>query len=111
MAVGDPRPDQVLRAFLDRLHELSEWECDLSYHDGFAVGYATATAQFEAAIRFALGGPKTRSWHQAAERHHHAAQAKRLRQIADRPGRRPDDHPGGPVDFETGRALRSPSAP
>jgi hypothetical protein len=102
MGNPDPRPDQILRGFLDRLHELSEWECNLSYHDGFAAGYALATAEFEAAIRFALGGPKTRSWRHAAERHHEAARAWRLRQAADLPGRRPGDHPGGPVDFETG---------
>jgi hypothetical protein len=106
MGHPDPRPDQVLRAFLDRLHELGEWECDLSYHDGFAAGYALAAAEFEAAIRFALGGPKTRNWRQAAERHQRAVQARLLRQAADRPGRRPDDHPGGPVDFDTGRPSR-----
>jgi hypothetical protein len=106
MAVPDPRPDQILRGFLDRLHELSEWECDLSYHDGFAAGYALATAELEAAIRFALGGPKTRSWSQAAERHHRSVQARRLRRDADRPGRRPEDHPGGPVDFDTGRPVK-----
>lgn len=108
MGHPDPRRDQALRAFLDRLHELTEWECDLSYHDGFAAGYALAAAQYEAALRFALGGPKTRSRRDAAERHHRAARALRLRQEADEAGPRPGDHPGGPVDFDTGRPQRRP---
>ncbi len=110
MGHPDPRPDQVLRAFLDRLHELNEWESDLSYHDGFAAGYALAAAQYEAALRFALGGQRTRSWRDAAERHHRAAQALRLRRAADTPGPRPGDHPGGPVDFDTGHPHAAPKS-
>jgi hypothetical protein len=88
------------RAFLDRLHELCEWEADVSYHEGFRAGYAAAIAQVEAALRFALGGEDTRTWRQAANRHTHALSGKELRELQDEPGPRPGDYLGGPVPWE-----------
>jgi hypothetical protein len=90
---------------LDRLHELCEWENELSFHDGYAAGYAAANAEMAAAIRFMLGGPATRSWRQAVDQHHWAVNARRRREAADALGPRPGDHPGGPVDFDTGAPL------
>jgi hypothetical protein len=88
------------RAFLDRLHDLSEFEADVSYHDGFKAGYAAAIAQVEAALRFALGGEDTRTWRQAASRHSHALHGKELRELEDEPGPRPGDYLGGAVSWE-----------
>lgn len=90
---------------LDRLHELCEWENELSFHDGYAAGYAAANAEMAEAIRFMLGGPDARSWHQAVDQHHWALNARRRRDLADAVGPQPSDHPGGPVDFDTGVPL------
>jgi hypothetical protein len=88
------------RVFLDRLHELCEWENELSYHDGYMAGYESAIAQVEAALRYALGGEDTRTLRQAASRHQHALAGKALRELQDEPGPRPGDHLGGPVPWE-----------
>jgi hypothetical protein len=88
------------RVFLDRLHELCEFEADVSYHDGFKAGYAAAIAQVEAALRFALGGEDTKTWRQAASRHSHALHGKELRERQDEPGPRDGDYPGGAVSWE-----------
>jgi hypothetical protein len=88
------------RAFLNRLHELCEWEADVSYHDGFKAGYAAAIAQVEAALRYALGGDDTRTWRQAAARHSHALHGKELRELHDEPGPRSGDYLGGPVNWD-----------
>lgn len=105
MDPGDPWAAQILRRFVDRLHALGEWESDLSYHDGYAAGYADCGAQVVAALRFALGGPGARTWRAAVGRHHRAVEARRYRREADRGGPRPGDHVGGPVDFDTGRPV------
>lgn len=88
-----------MRDFVDRLHQLNEWENELSYHDGFVAGYAAAIAQVEVALRFALGGPDARSMREAARRLHHALAGRELRERQDEPGPRPGDHKGGPVRF------------
>ncbi len=102
---GDPWAPEVLRRFLDRLHALCEWEHGLSFHDGYTAGYAAANAEIVAVLRCALGGPGARTWRQAADWHLRAIDARRHRAHADRPGSRPGDHLGGPVDFDTGRPL------
>lgn len=88
---------------MDRLHELSEWECEVCYHDGYAAGYAAANAEFLAALQFALGGRKTRTLREAANIHHRTVVARRLREEADRREPRPGDYLGGPIDFERGQ--------
>jgi hypothetical protein len=90
---------------LDRLHELCDWENELSYHDGYVAGYAAANAEMAEAIRFMLGGPTARSWRQAVDQHHWALNARRRRGAADASGPLPGDHLGGPVDFDTGMPL------
>lgn len=88
------------RAFLDRLHQLCDWEADVSYHDGFNAGYTAAIAQVEEALRFALGGDEATTWGQAATRHTRALHGKELRELQDEPGPRAGDHLGGPVSWE-----------
>lgn len=102
---ADPWAALAFQRFMDRLHDLCEWEQELSYHAGYAAGYAAANAQVEAVLRFALGGPGARTWRSAVGRHHRALEARQHRRHADRSGARPGDHLGGPVDFDTGRPV------
>lgn len=103
---ADPWAPEILRRLLDRLHALCEWETELSYHDGYAAGYAAANADLVATLRSALGGPHAQTWKQAVDVHHRTITARRLRAEADAPGPRPGDYTGGPVSFDPRPATR-----
>ncbi|MFF3867378.1 hypothetical protein [Micromonospora sp. NPDC001898] len=89
------------------------------YADGISDGEEGALAEVWEGLRFAFSGPRrkpdTRSgirgnltardalwWHERVV----AQRAERLAAVASARDPRPDDHPGGAVDWETGRPVR-----
>ncbi len=89
------------------LHELIEHFTDAAYTAGYQDGYAAADADLVAALTRALGGPDCPDYRTAVRRHHRLSDAKARRDEWDRTASRPrpDDHPGGPVDWDTGQPV------
>lgn len=73
------------------------------YERGYAEAMTLADVQTVGALMHALGGPECKDRGDAVRTHQKLIDARKAREAADRRAAGEHDHPGGPVDWETGR--------